>query len=91
VQTSVDGVASFTDIANFHSTTGSLKKVVNLSTLTPVTSGYTPADGSLTANTAVDGLLGTQFRVKYATARTYAGGTSLAVDVVASGGGLVVM
>lgn len=81
VQTTTDGGATWIDIANFHFTTSSLRKVFNLSSLTPVTTQATPSDGSLTANTAVDGLIGSQLRVKYVTTGTYAGGTVLAVTV----------
>jgi hypothetical protein len=79
VQTSLDGGATWIDIANFHFTTSSLSKVVNLSSLTPVTTLTTPSDGSLSANTVVDGIIGTQIRVKYVSVGTYAGGTTLAV------------
>ena len=81
VQTSLDGGATAIDIANFHFTTASLRKAFNLSALTPVTTQATPTDGSLSANTAVDGLLGPLFRVKYQSSGTYAGGTTVRVDV----------
>jgi hypothetical protein len=86
VQISVDGGLTWVDVANFHFTTSSARRLYNLSSATAVTSIATPTDGSLTANTAVDGLLGTLMRVKYVTVGTYAGTTTLRVDVV--GGGL---
>lgn len=79
VQTSFDGGATWTDIASFHFTTASARKVVNLSAATPVATQASPTDGALTANTAVDGLLGPLLRVKYASAGTYAG-TTLRID-----------
>jgi hypothetical protein len=79
VQTSLDGGATWTDIANFHFTTASARKIYNLSAATPVASIATPNDGSLSSNTAVDGILGTHFRIKYATVGTYAG-TTLQID-----------
>jgi hypothetical protein len=82
VQTSFDGGATWTDIANFHFTTASARKIINLSSLTPVTTQATPTDGSMAANTAVDGLIGSQLRVKYGSSGTYAGGTTLEIDVV---------
>jgi hypothetical protein len=82
VQTSMDGGSTWFDIANFHFTTASGIFVFNLSSLTPVTTEYTPGSGALTANTAKDGLLGDRFRVMYKTSGTYAGGTTLSVDVV---------
>jgi len=46
-----------------------------------VTTIATPTDGALTANTAVDGLLGVQWRVKWTTTGTYGAGTTLSIDV----------
>ena len=80
VQSSFDGGVTWTDIANFHFTTTSARKVFNLSRLTPVTTQATPGDGVLGANTCIDGLLGTHYRVKYTTTGTYAGGTTLQVS-----------
>lgn len=86
VQTSLDGGASWFDVADFHFTTSSGKAAFNLSAATPVTTQYTTlTDGSLAANTAKDGLLGPQYRVKYTTTGTYAGSTTLRVDVGALG------
>jgi hypothetical protein len=53
--------------------------------LTPVTTQYTPTDGALAANTAKDGVLGTQYRVKYSSTGTYAGNTTLNVDIETTG------
>lgn len=87
LQTSVDQGATWTDIANFHFTTSTARFVYNLSSQTPVTTEYTPTDGTLTANTCKDGILGPMFRVKYVTTGTYAGGTSLAVDIASDASG----
>jgi hypothetical protein len=81
LQTSIDGGSTWIDIANFHFTTSSLRAAYNLNGQTPVTTQYTATDGSLSANTAKDGILGPQLRVKYVTTGTYAGGTVLAVDI----------
>jgi len=81
VQTSLDGGATWTDVANFHYTTASARFLFNVSSLTPVTTEYTPTDGSLAANTAKDGIFGSQWRVKYTTTGTYAG-TTLQVDII---------
>jgi hypothetical protein len=81
VQTSIDGGTTWCDIANFHFTTSSARKVFNLSSLTPVTTQATPTDGTLASNTAVDGISGTKLRVKYTTVGTYGGSTTIAVDV----------
>jgi hypothetical protein len=85
VQTSLDGGATWTDVANFHLTTSSARKIVNLSSLTPETTQVTPTDGSLSANTAQDGVIGSLWRVKYTTTGTYAGSTTLRVDIEAQG------
>lgn len=85
VQTSIDG-ANWIDVYNCSGTTASLTNVVNLSSLTPVTTAYVPTDGTLTANTVKDGIIANWWRVKVTTTGTYAGGTTLAIDL--SPGGL---
>jgi hypothetical protein len=85
VQTTLDGGATWTDVANFSLTTSSARKIVNLSSLTPETTQVTPSDGALAANTAQDGIVGSQWRVKYTTTGTYAGNTTLRVDIEAQG------
>jgi hypothetical protein len=82
LQTSVDGGNTWCDVCNFHFTTSSARKVFNLNAQTPITTIATPTDGSISANTSLDGLLGSQFRLKYASTGTYAGGTKLSVDIV---------
>jgi hypothetical protein len=83
VQTSVDGGLTWIDIAQFSFTTASARSVFNLNSQTPVTTQYTATDGTLTANTAKDGILGPLYRVKLATTGTYAGATNLKIDVSA--------
>ncbi len=78
VQTSFDG-ATWIDIINFHPTTASLSNIYNLTSLTPKTTAVVPTDGTLSANTAVDGILGSSLRVKYKSAGTYAGSSTLAI------------
>jgi len=82
VQTSLDGGSTWTDVANFHYTTSSARFQFNLSSLTPVTTEYTPTDGTLAANTAKDGVFGSQWRVKYTTTGAYAGGTTMQIDII---------
>ena len=81
VQTSLDGGSTWTDIAEFGFTTSSARKAFNL-TNAAVTSVATPGDGALTANTCVNGFLGSLYRVKYVTVGTYAGGTTLVISAV---------
>jgi hypothetical protein len=78
VQTSLDGGLSWIDIASFAFTTTAGKRAYHL-TGAAVTSIATPSDGSLSDNTAVNGLLGAQLRVKVTTTGTYAGATGLKV------------
>jgi len=85
VQTSTDGGGTWNDVANFHFTTSSAQRWFNLSALTPVTSIATPTDGSLTANTSVDDLLGNLWRCKYSSVGTYAASTTLRVDMIVRG------
>lgn len=85
VQTSFDDGVTWTDVCNFHFTTASARFAFNLSALTPVTTEYTPTDGTLSANTAKDGMLGPMWRTKYTTVGTYATSTTLRVDVAERG------
>jgi hypothetical protein len=83
LQTSIDKGVTWTDIANFHATTASLRRLINLSSVTAVTTQVTPTDGSMTANTAQDGIVGTWLRGKYTSTGTYAGGTTFSADIAA--------
>jgi hypothetical protein len=56
-----------------------------LSSATPVTTHYTPTDGTLAANTAKDGLLGNTYRAKYTMTGTYAGNTAVRIDLMTDG------
>lgn len=83
LQTSIDGGLTWIDIAQFHFTTASARFLYNLNSQTSVTTEYTPTDGTLAANTAKDGITGPLYQVKIASAGTYAGNTSLRIDVSA--------
>jgi hypothetical protein len=72
VQVSIDGGASFQDVACFAFTTASGTKEFNISGLTPVTTAYTPSDGAMADDTCKDGILGPIWRVKATTTGTYA-------------------
>jgi len=82
-QTSVDNGATWIDIAEFSFTTASGRALFNLNSQTPITTQYTPTDGTLTANSAKDGVVGPLFQVKLVTTGTYAGGTWLSLSVSA--------
>jgi len=72
LQTSIDEGTTAIDIACVACTTSSVTKLYNLSGLTPKTTALTPSDGSLTDDTAVDGVLGDRFRIKVVVVGTYA-------------------
>ena len=76
VQTSLDGGATWADVAAIAAvTTASVTSVFNVSTLTPKLTPIVLTDGSLAAGTAIDGIVGPLWRVKYTTTGTYAGTT----------------
>lgn len=85
LQTSLDGGTTFFDIAEWSFTTASATRIHSVRAQTVVAANYTPTDGSLSANTIKDGLIGDQFRIKYVTVGTYAGGTTLLVTGVCKG------
>lgn len=78
VQTSLDGGTTWVDIASFAFTTSTATRIYHL-TPVAVTSIATPTDGTLTDNTAVNGLLGDRFRVKLTTTGTYTGASSFVI------------
>lgn len=78
VQTSLDGGVSWMDIASFAFTTSSAKRSYNLTDVA-VTSIATPSEGTLSDNTAVNGFLGTAFRVKLTTTGTYTGASTFQI------------
>jgi hypothetical protein len=83
LQTSLDQGTTPIDIACVVFGTASEVAVLNFSGLTPKTTQVTPADGALTDDTAVDGVLGDRFRVKVVSTGTYAGSTVLSARVQA--------
>jgi hypothetical protein len=83
LQTSIDQGTTIIDIACLTFTTASAVKVINLSGLTPKTTAVTPADGALTDDTCVDGILGDRLRVKIVSVGTYAGSTTLSARAAA--------
>ena len=78
VQTSLDGGATWVDIASFVFTTSDAKRMYNL-TAAVITAIATPGDGALADNTAVNGFLGALFRVKLTTTGTYTGASSFKI------------
>jgi hypothetical protein len=87
VQTSFDGGTTWCDIALLSVTTASATSIWNVSSLTVKTTAVTPTDGTLASATANDGMVGSLWRTKMTTTGTYAGNTTVRVDVVGSSGG----
>jgi hypothetical protein len=81
LQTSLDGGTTWSDIAALQFTTSNGRKAVNVTSRTPVTTPAALTDGSLTANTSQDGVLGSQWRAKLTTTGTYGGGTTITADI----------
>lgn len=83
IQTSFDQGNTWVDVAAVLFELANEVRLLNLSGLTPKTTQVTPTDGSLSDDTAVDGLLGDRLRVKVVSTGTYAGSTTLSASVVA--------
>lgn len=86
LQTTLDGGATWFDIAAMPTvTTSAATKIqsVNMFPSTPVAiAGVVPTDGSLAQATVLNGIIGDRFRVKWTSTGTYAGLTSLAVNIL---------
>ena len=89
VQTSLDGGTTWVDVIAFQFTTATLSKIASVSAdVAFAASAYVPiapTDGSLTANTSVQGIMGDRLRLKYVTTGTYGGSTTLAVYAIVKG------
>ncbi|MEP9389655.1 hypothetical protein [Mesorhizobium sp. KR9-304] len=83
IQTTLDQGATWIDVACAAFLVASATKVINLSGLTPKTTAATPSDGSMTDDTALDGVLGDRWRAKITSTGTYAGSTTLSVRMMA--------
>ena len=77
IQTSLDGGATWTDVMCFSYTTASGRKVLSVSDITPITTAVVPTTGTLTANTAVSGIVGDRIRAMVVTTGTYTGTNTL--------------
>jgi hypothetical protein len=86
LQTSLDGGSSWTDVAEFHFLLASARYIWTLesSLVAAPVQITTPTDGAMTANTALSGVFGNMWRVKYVTVGTYAA-TTLRIDAIANG------
>lgn len=81
VQTSLDGGASWIDIACFAFATSDATRLMKVMAVGSVTNPVTPTDGSLADNTVLDGVIGDRIRGKLVVVGTYAASTlDLAVE-----------
>jgi hypothetical protein len=85
IQTSFDNGTTWFDVANMAFTTATLTKVGAVSSRIVAAAPATPTDAALADNTINNGLLGNKIRVKLTTTGTYAGGTTLKIDIIAKG------
>ena len=79
VQMSVDGGSKWVDVAECHFTTASLRELYDISSLPSAVSSRIATDGSLISDAANGGMI--SWRVQYVSTGTYAGGTTLQIDL----------
>ena len=77
VETSLDQGVTWVQIARFDFTTSGLQKLLTVSGLTPRVTAANA--GSLSADTALDGVIGDRLRATVVSTGTYAGSTVLSV------------
>jgi hypothetical protein len=70
-QTSFDAGNTWQDVVHYQFSTASARVQFNVTAMQAVTSAVTPTDGTLSGNTAVQGILGPQLRLKAVSAGTY--------------------
>lgn len=81
IQTSFDQGATWCDVINFAFTTANLRQIGNVNRQTAVVP-VAATDGSLASNTKNDGVVGRLWRAKVVSTGTYAGNTTLVVDIL---------
>ena len=86
LQTSLDGGATWIDIGHASFTTATASKLFPINGVGSMPAATAPTDGSLAADTVLDGVLGEFIRTKVVTTGTYAGGTTLLIAAVAKTG-----
>lgn len=82
LQTSMDGGATWCDIACFAFTTAAATKVASVTAMVASAAPAALTDGTLTDNTLANGILGDRIRLKMISTGTYTGATSLTVSAV---------
>lgn len=89
VQTSIDGMSTWQDVAHFSYAGVSLRNILSVSSTPSVVAAVVGIDAGvpgtpLAVNTAAGGIFGNYWRVKYVVVGTYAGGTILKIDAIGS-------
>ena len=84
IQTSLDGGVNWIDIMCFAFTTTAGRKVMTV-LMAAIAAAIVPTDAALADDTTRDGVLGDRLRAKVTTTGTYAGTTTLAVNIVPKG------
>jgi len=84
IQTSLDGGATWVDIACHAFATTTATKISAVRNAIALTAATVPTDATLTDDTIKDGLIGDRVRVKFVVAGTYSGASSLTVSAVAN-------
>ena len=85
LQTTLDGGATWIDIACVQFTTADAVKIVNIDAGGYVSPGYVPGDGVLAPGSVMDGIMGDRLRIKQTIVGTYAAST-ISVDIVDKAG-----
>ena len=85
VQTSIDGGVFWNDVAAFGFLLATARKIQFLANSVSVKVPVVLTDGTLGNDTAIDGLLGFQWRVKIISTGTYATSTTVRVDAAGAG------
>lgn len=85
LQTTLDAGTTWFDIACWAFTTSTATRIHSVRSSVAVAANITPGSKTLTANTILDGLLGSQVRIAYTTVGTYAGATTIVITAVSKG------
>ena len=84
LQTTADGGATWIDISQFRFLTTTARVLYSIIANQSIVAPYAATDGTLAANTSINGILGYKYRVKFTTTGTYAG-TSISIDLTSQG------
>lgn len=83
LQTTFDGGDTWVDIAQHAFATADAKKISKVTRNVAAAAGSSAVDAALSDNTILEGIVGTHARIKVVSDGTYAGSTTLTLDVLA--------